>query len=47
MVQLRRCEPMMVYEVTDGQGKQIGEVIQPAGVPVIGRGAGTVLLVRR
>jgi hypothetical protein len=46
MVQLRRCEPMTVYEVLDRDGRQIGEVLQPTGVPRLGRGAGTVLLTR-
>jgi hypothetical protein len=46
MVQLRQQEPAMVYEVLDGNGRSIGEVVQPAGEPVVGRGAGTVLLVR-
>jgi hypothetical protein len=46
MVQLRRREPTTVYEVLDRDGRQIGEVLQPNGVPRIGRGAGTVLLTR-
>jgi hypothetical protein len=46
MVQLRRREPTTVYEVIDRDGRQIGEVLQPNGVPRIGRGAGTVLLTR-
>lgn len=46
MVQLRRREPMTVYEVLDRDGRQIGEVLQPSGVPVLGRGADTVLLRR-
>jgi hypothetical protein len=46
MVQLRRREPVTVYEVLDRDGRQIGEVLQPSGVPRIGRGAGTVLLTR-
>jgi hypothetical protein len=47
MVQLRKQEPVTVYEVLDGTGRPIGEVVQPTGEPVIGRGASTVLLVRR
>ncbi|MFL5494563.1 MAG: hypothetical protein ACJ8DC_09300 [Gemmatimonadales bacterium] len=47
MVQLRKQDPIRVYEVVDGAGRPIGEVVQPAGEPVMGRGAGTVLLVRR
>jgi hypothetical protein len=46
MVQLRRREPVTVYEVLDREGRQIGEVRQPSGVPCLGRGAGTVLLTR-
>jgi len=46
MVQLRRREPMTVYEVLDRDGRQIGQVFQPCGVPILGRGAGTVLLTR-
>jgi hypothetical protein len=46
MVQLRKQEPVTVYEVLDVTGRSIGEVIQPAGEPVMGCGAGTVLLVR-
>jgi hypothetical protein len=47
MVQLRRREPMTVYEVLDRDGRQIGEVLQPSGIPTIGCGAGTILLTRR
>jgi hypothetical protein len=47
MVQLRRREPVTVYEVLDREGRQIGAVLQPSGVPTLGRGAGTVLLTRR
>jgi hypothetical protein len=46
MVQLRRREPMTVYEVLDRDGRHIGEVLEPNGIPTIGRGAGTVLLTR-
>jgi hypothetical protein len=46
MVQLRKQEPATVYEVLDVTGRPIGEVVQPAGKPVVGRGACTVLLVR-
>jgi hypothetical protein len=47
MVQLRTQDLVTVYEVVDGTGRPIGEVVQPAGEPVMGLGAGTVLLVRR
>jgi hypothetical protein len=46
MVQIRSREPMMVYEVMDCAGHPIGEVVDPAGEPVMGRGEGTVLLRR-
>jgi hypothetical protein len=46
MIQLRTQDPVRVYEVVDGAGRPIGEVVQPAGEPVTGRGAGTVLLSR-
>ena len=46
MVQLSKREPVPVYQVLDGAGRPIGEVVQPAGEPVVGRGAGTVLMVR-
>lgn len=46
MVQIRSREPMMVYEVMDYAGQPIGEVRNPAGEPVMGRGEGTVLLRR-
>ncbi|HEX3234772.1 MAG TPA: hypothetical protein VHR41_11290 [Gemmatimonadales bacterium] len=46
MIQLRKREPVTVYEVLDGAGRPIGEVVQPAGQPIMARGAGTVLLVR-
>jgi hypothetical protein len=46
MVQLRKQEPVTVYQVLDVAGRPIGEVMQPAGEPVMGRGEGTVLLVR-
>jgi hypothetical protein len=46
MVQLSRQEPVPVYQVLDTAGRPIGEVVQPAGEPVVGRGAGTVLMVR-
>jgi hypothetical protein len=47
MVQRSEQEPAAVYEVFDVTGRPIGEVVQPTGEPVMGRGAGTVLLVRR
>jgi hypothetical protein len=47
MVQLSKQQPVTVYQVLDAAGRPIGEVVQPAGQPVMGWGAGTVLLVRR
>ncbi len=46
MVQLRRREPVMEYELRDAGGRAIGHVIQPVGAPRTGLGAETVLLVR-
>jgi hypothetical protein len=44
MVQIRSRDPVTVYEVLDGAGRLIGEVMQPLGEPVVGWGKGTVLL---
>jgi hypothetical protein len=46
MVQLLRHEPTVVYKMWDGTGRPIGRVVEPCGVPVVSRGAATVLLVR-
>jgi hypothetical protein len=46
MILLKAVEPVLIYRVLDGKGSSIGEVIQPSAGPVVGRGAGTVLLVR-
>jgi hypothetical protein len=46
MVDIARRKPLMVFRVLDRDGRPIGEVIQPTVAPVVGRGAGTVLLVR-
>ncbi len=46
MVQIRSREPAIVYEVMDCTGHPIGEVRNPAGQPVMGRGEETVLLQR-
>lgn len=45
MVQLARRQPVVV-RMMDGKGQPIGEIVHPAAVPVVGHGAGTVLLVR-
>jgi hypothetical protein len=46
MVMLMAARPGVVYRVLDGTGRAIGEVAQPKSAPVMGRGAGTVLLIR-
>jgi hypothetical protein len=46
MVEQARRQPVMIFKMRDGEGQPIGEVVQPKSAPVIGRGAGTVLLVR-
>jgi hypothetical protein len=46
MVRLAAGETPMIYVVLDG-GRPIGQVIEPAGQPVLAPGAGTVLLQRR
>jgi hypothetical protein len=46
MVMLVTAKPFVVYRVLDGAGRTIGEVIQPRSAPLMGRGAGTVLLIR-
>ena len=47
MVQIRSRDPVTVYEMMDDTGRSIGEVRQPAGEPVVGRGEGTVYLRRQ
>ena len=46
MVEIMRKTPVMVFRVLDREGQPIGEVVQPKVAPVVGRGAGTILLVR-
>ncbi|MEA2725489.1 MAG: hypothetical protein QOH59_3260 [Gemmatimonadales bacterium] len=46
MVQMTRGKPVTVFRVFDGDGQPIGEVVQPRLDPLLGLGAGTVLLVR-
>jgi hypothetical protein len=46
MVMLMAAKPMVVYRVFDGAGRTIGDVVQPKSAPRMGRGAGTVLLIR-
>lgn len=45
MVRLAKRDPMTVYMVLE-DGRAIGRVVAPAGVPILGPGAGTVLLQR-
>jgi hypothetical protein len=46
MIEPASRQPMMVFQMRDGEGQPIGEIVQPKAAPVVGRGAGTVLLVR-
>jgi hypothetical protein len=46
MVEMMSWKPVAVFRVLDRQGRPIGEVVQPKRPPMVGRGAGTVLLVR-
>jgi hypothetical protein len=39
-------KPAMIFKVLDRDGQPIGEIVQPKVLPVVGRGAETVLLVR-
>ena len=45
MVRLAKRDPMTVYVVLEG-GRAIGRVVAPSGEPILGPGAGTVLLQR-
>ncbi len=46
MVMLEAQEPTVVYQVSDRGGHLIGKVVEPKTKPVLGKGEGTVLLVR-
>jgi hypothetical protein len=46
MVQMTRWKPVTVLRVFDREGRPIGEVVHPRLEPLVGRGAGTVLLLR-
>ena len=46
MVEMTRRKPVTVFRMFDREGQPIGEVVQPIAEPVVGRGAGTVLLIR-
>ena len=46
MVMLTAQAPVVVYQVLDGTGRPIGKVVEPKSEPVLGKGEGTVLLLR-
>jgi len=46
MVKMTRPKPVTVFRVFDRDGRPIGEVVQPRFEPLVGPGAGTVLLIR-
>jgi hypothetical protein len=46
MVELARRQPVMIFRIMDREGQPIGEIVEPKAAPVLGRGAGTLLLVR-
>jgi hypothetical protein len=46
MVELARRQPVTVFRIMDREGQPIGEIVEPKAAPMLGRGAGTVLLVR-
>ena len=46
MVMRMNREPTATYVMFDNGGHPIGEVVQPKQEPVLGRGEGTVLLMR-
>lgn len=46
MIEMTSWKPVAVFRVLDRNGHTIGEVVQPKSAPLVGRGAGTVLLVR-
>lgn len=46
MVEMMSWKPVAVFRVLDREGQPIGAVVQPKTPPLVGRGAGTVLLMR-
>jgi hypothetical protein len=46
MVRLTAQAPVVVYQVLNGTGRLIGQVVEPKSEPVLGKGEGTVLLLR-
>jgi hypothetical protein len=46
MTRMTKTKPVTVFRVFDRSGQPIGDVVQPRLDLLVGRGAGTVLLVR-
>jgi hypothetical protein len=46
MVDIARSSPIRVFKVMDRDGRAIGQIMHPKVEPMVGRGAGTVLLMR-
>jgi hypothetical protein len=46
MTMLEQHEPTLVYHLIDRSGHPIGKVVEPKSKPVLGKGEGTVLLIR-
>jgi hypothetical protein len=46
MVMLTAQAPVVVYQILDGRGRPIGNVVEPKSEPVLGKGQETVLLLR-
>jgi hypothetical protein len=46
MAQGKKRDTIRIYQMLDPEGRRLGEVVAPLGVPRLGRGAGTVLLLR-
>lgn len=47
MMERDRHREETIYQVLDGTGRLIGQVVRPAAEPRFGCGAATLLLVRR
>ena len=45
MVEIESRKPVTIFRVLDRDGLLIGKVVQPKAAPVVGWGAGTVLLI--
>jgi hypothetical protein len=46
MMMIKQQTPVLVYQVTDRAGRPIGTVVEPKAEPVLGKGEGTILLIR-